>query len=343
VTSPKRLRREGGPFAWLIRWRSSASRIERSREMTVGSSDLRIFQRQPWLRVSVTGSLLVVAACTARLPEPVTLPQPDVRAPTYIGRIHDYRGAAAAIAGVFERELGIPPFPVTFYFYPDRAAFERALVDSGQDVRSARDTAAAMVGVGMHGRILLNNEGLNRVSWPDRVRMLAHELVHSLQYELTGGLRGVSEQWLREGFAEWVALMTVDRLGGRPLRDLRDQQLALFRASDRSKAPRLDDMATFAQWVPLANRREIATYSQAFLAVDFLVERHGAAAIVEYFRQFTSTRDRRAAFRTVFGEEPAAFAAAVDERLGIRRRIPESESRIPHRSSRIANRRVPDP
>jgi hypothetical protein len=267
----------------------------------------------------VAGSLLFLAACAARLPEPVTLPQAGVGVPTHIDRIYSYSGAVAAIADVFRHELGVEPFPVTFHFYRDTAAFEEALVEFGQERGLARDTAEAMRGVGTHGRVLINYDALDRLRWPDRVRLLAHELVHSLQYELTGGIRGTSEQWLREGFAEWVALMTVDRLGGRSLRDLRGQQLAVFRASDRSSAPRLDDMVTFAQWVPLTGRRDIAPYSQAFLAVDALVERHGTRAIIEYFRLFASTRDYRLAFRRAFGEERGAFEAALDERLGIRR------------------------
>jgi hypothetical protein len=234
---------------------------------------------------------------------------------------------------VFSRELGVQPFPVTFHFYPDRAAFEAGLVEAGQDAASARETAAAMVGVGMHGRVLLNHDGLDAIPWPERVRMLAHELVHSLQYELADGSRGTSEQWLREGFAEWVAFMTVERLGGYPLADLRHHQLALFRASDRSRAPRLDDMLTFAQWVPLAGRHEIAPYPQAFLAADLLVERHGAPAIIGYFRQFASTHDYELAFRRAFREDRAAFEAALDERLGIRRRIPNPSSLIPKRTS----------
>jgi hypothetical protein len=301
-------------------------KIKRSEERPFGSSDLRISWPQAWLRLGVTGSLLVLAACAARLPEPVTLPQAGVGVPTHIDRIYDYQGALAAVASVFEHELGVAPFPVTVHFYPDVAAFERALVEFGQDAEAARGTAEAMRGVGMHGRVLLNHDAMDRLRWPDRVRMLAHELVHSLQYALTGGIRGTSEQWLREGFAEWVALMTVDRLGGRSLRDLRAQQLAAFRASDRSRAPRLDDMVSFAQWVPLANRRDIVPYSQAFLAVDYLVERHGAPAIIDYFRLFASTRDFRLAFHRAFGEERGAFEAVLDERLGIRRR----ESRIPH-------------
>jgi hypothetical protein len=154
------------------------------------------------------------------------------------------------------------------------------------------------------------------------VRVLAHEIIHSLQYELAGGMRGTSEQWLREGFAEWAALTVIDDLGGRPLADLRAQQQALFRRSDRSRAPRLEQMATFDQWVALVARRELAAYSQAFLSVDFLVSRHGPAAVVEYFRQFATTTDRHAAFRRAFGEDRAAFETALDAHLAIRRRGP---------------------
>lgn len=268
--------------------------------------------------------ILIASACAVRLPDPVTLPQPDARPALHLDQIYDYQGAAVAIAAVLERELGVAPFPVTVHFYPDTAAFEAALVKFGQDPDMARDTAEAMRAVGMRGRVLLTNDMLEPLPWRDRVRVLTHELIHALQYELTGGLRGTSEQWLREGFAEWVSLMVLDRLRGPELRVLRAQQLTLFNRSDRARAPRLDEMVNFEQWIGVVNRRGIAPYSQAFLTVDFLVERHGAPTIVEYLRQFASTRDRRAAFRRVFGEEPAAFEAAVDEWLGIRRRaIPD--------------------
>jgi len=265
-------------------------------------------------------AILLIPACAARLPEPVTLPRPDLRPASHIDQIYGYPAAAAAIAAVLERELGVPPFPVTFHFYRNVAAFEAALLELGHDRSTARQTATVMRGIGTARRVLLNTQALDPISWQDRVRVLAHELVHSLQYELAGGRRGASEQWLREGFAEWVALMILDRLRGRPLSELRDQQLQVFRSSDRSRAPRLDGMVSFQQWIAIVNRRDIAPYSQAFLAVDFLVERHTAPAIVEYFRQFASTRDRTAAFRTAFGEDRAAFETALDARLRITRR-----------------------
>jgi hypothetical protein len=263
---------------------------------------------------------LTAVGCAAAVPSAVTAPDPAVRAVEHIDRIYDYPTAVASIAAALERRLGIQPFPVTFHFVAGERAFESALVEFGQDPLIARDTASVMRAVGMRRRVLLNNEALDRISWRGRVRVLAHELIHSLQYELAGGLRGTSEQWLREGFAEWAALTVIDDLSGRPLADLRAQQQALFRRSDRSRAPRLDQMATFDQWVALVERRELAAYSQAFLSVDFLVSRHGPGAVVDYFRQFASTADRHAAFRRAFGEDRAAFEAAVDAHLGIRRR-----------------------
>lgn len=270
--------------------------------------------------VTLLVAALLLPACAARVPEPVTLPRPDLSPASHIDQIYGYPAAVAAIAAVLERELGVPPFPVTFHFYRNVAAFEAALLELGHDRPTARQTATVMRGIGTARRVLLNTEALDPISWQDRVRVLAHELVHSLQYELAGGRRGASEQWLREGFAEWVALMILDRLRGRPLGELREQQMEVFRTSDRSRAPRLDSMVSFPQWIAIVERRDIAPYSQAFLAVDFLVERHTAPAIVEYFRQFASTRDRNAAFLKAFGEDRAAFETALDARLRIRRR-----------------------
>lgn len=275
---------------------------------------------RPGLLPAAVLLLAALGGCAAAVPAAVSLPHPTARAVSHVDRIYDYPAAAASIAAVLEREMGVCPFPVTFHFYPDVPAFETGLVAFGLDPLAARDTATVMRGVGMRGRVLLNNDALQHISWPSRIRVLAHELIHSLQYELAGGIRGTSEQWLREGFAEWAALLVVDRLHGRPLDDLRRQQQALFRRSDRSRAPRLDDMVTYDQWIRLADRQELAAYSQAFLTVDFLVSRHGAPAVIEYFRQFAATADRAAAFTRAFGESRATFESAAGEHLGIRRR-----------------------
>jgi hypothetical protein len=60
------------------------------------------------------------------------------------------------------------------------------------------------------------------------------------------------------------------------------------------------------------------TYNQAFLAVDFLIERRSHPAAVEYFRLFARSDDRLANFRTAFSEDFSAFGrefAAYIDRL----------------------------
>src|SRR5262249_62084198 len=57
-------------------------------------------------------------------------------------------------------------------------------------------------------------------AWPGG---LAHELTHVVQYQLAGGRRGRSEQWLREGMADWVACQVLERLGVSSFRDERAQ------------------------------------------------------------------------------------------------------------------------
>ncbi|MEX2663570.1 MAG: hypothetical protein WD227_16685 [Vicinamibacterales bacterium] len=278
-------------------------------------------RRTPWTlrrHTVVLALALLFPACGAH--PPITLPRPDLRPPSHIDQVYGYQSAVTAIAAVIERELGVPPFPVTFDFYLDDAAFEKGLRELGHDPVTARETARVMRGVGVPGRVLVNSQVLEPMSWGDRVRVLAHELVHSLQYQLAGGNRGTSEQWLREGFAEWVALMVLDRLRARPFAELRDQQWAAFRGSARSRAPRLDEMIDFPQWIAVVSRPNVAVYSQAFLAAEVLVQRHGAPAVISYFRQYASIPDRPTAFRAAFGEDPAAFEAVLEARLGIKRR-----------------------
>ncbi len=264
------------------------------------------------------------AGCAAAL-EPRTVgfsydaPEPPPRA-----RIGSYEQASAAIAAAFEHDLGFPAFTATLRLFPDARRFEAALLDVGYEPALARDTARVMAGVGGHRGVLLNESMLARMSWPDRVALLAHELTHSLQYELGGGRRGASDQWLREGFAEWVAMRVLERLRAVRPTDYRRLKLEQLQATSAAKAPRFDDMATFPQLVALAAREDIAPYAQAFLAVDLLIERHGLAAVIDYFERFAASDDRRGNFAAAFGESLPAFEAVLRERLWPGRRSPRT-------------------
>jgi hypothetical protein len=243
------------------------------------------------------------AARVAPIPEPSGPPKPAAR-------IDDYQDAVQAIGAVLRRDLGLPVPSVSLYLYPDRDAFVRGL---GSDLKFeptlAQDWVSFERGVGGSDKILVNEAGLASAPWPERIRFLAHELTHMIQYDLAGGRRSTSEQWLREGYAEWVSYRVADALGLRPYAQLRATRLRqLQNLRDQKAAPVLSQLSTFPQWLAWRGRQggEVA-FNQVFLAVDFLLERRGNQAAVEYFRLFAQSDDRLAHFRTAFGEDLPAF------------------------------------
>lgn len=254
----------------------------------------------------------IVSGCaTARWPRLVSVPDPDLRPAFRLDAIFDYGTAVTTIAAIFERDLGFPRFPVTFQFHRNREAFEAALVAVGYPLALARSTASTMSAVGGHRGVLLNDAALGSVSWPERIALLAHEMGHSLQYELGGGGRGTSDQWLREGFAEWVSIRVLERLDAVSMFDARRARLRELAVAGRSKTPRLSDLVTFPQWVKVGRQHGSVTYAFAFIAVDRLLERHGVAAVLAYFRRFASSMDRAGNFRAAFGEDLETFETAL--------------------------------
>jgi hypothetical protein len=263
----------------------------------------------------LAAGLTAALACAPPLePRVITLPDPGAVPAAHITDIRDYRRAAETIAALLEREVGVPRFPVALRFFPTPEAFEQMLLQVGYDPKLARETAREMRAVGGYRGVLLNESKLVTLSWADRVALLAHELTHSLQYELGGGKRGASDQWLREGFADWTAMRVAERLGVLRRGELRRQRIEAFRSSGERIWP-LAEMVTFPQWVALSARSDGESYLQAFFAVDFLVERYGVPAILDYFSRFARSDDRLGNFRATFGEELAAFEKALAARL----------------------------
>jgi hypothetical protein len=261
----------------------------------------------------------IASACaTTAGPRVVALPDASLRPTFQIDAIADYGVAIATIGAIAERDLGFPPFPLAFHFHADRAALEAALLESGYHPDLARQTARTMDGIGGHRRILLNEGAMARLEWRPRVAMLAHEFAHSVQYELGGGIRGASDQWLREGFAEWFSVKVMERLKAWSLADARRRYQIELRSRRRSGMLRLDDMVTFPQWVALGTQRHRAPYAQAFLAVDFLIERHGVERVIDYFARFARRQDRLGNFLEAFGEDLASFETALLESLAKR-------------------------
>lgn len=216
-----------------------------------------------------------------------------------------------SVATVLVTRLGLPlTTPVRAYLYASQAEFERGLVAQAHVNPSlARDQATFATGVGTAHGIFLRGDKLGSMPLAARVGVLAHELTHVSQYELAGGRRGVSEQWLREGFAEYVKFRTVESLGLRSYVQSRTAMVTAVRQALRSTPfPDLDTLDANRDWVEMRRQAgSLATYGQAFLATDRLIDRVGHRTVVEYFRHAGASRNRDAAFEAVFGVSRAAY------------------------------------
>ena len=276
------------------------------------------------LTMSAAVTSAAAAACTASTGGPVVLSIPDVRAQSVrVGAwIDTYDTAVVSIAAIMERDLGLPAIQASLYFYADRNAFQHALVLDGYEPTFARDAAATLSGIAGFRRVVLNDANLHWLEWPNRVALLAHELTHTVQYEFSRGRRSTSEQWLREGFAEWVEVYVMDVLDFTTWDQAR--AIALQRVRDAARKqplPTFTEMVTYPDWVRTIQRSgEAAVYAQALLAAELLISRHGREAVVGYFRLFETSEDRLANFRAAFGQDLSAFEVVFRDHIaGIRR------------------------
>jgi hypothetical protein len=265
-----------------------------------------------WLALAVVAAGCAPAAGPSLVRVERTIPPPLPADPT------DER-LLATVSWALTQRIGLPlSLPVHVHFYPNQAEFERALTaEARSDSPLVKDQARYATGVGTANGIHLRGDRLASVPLEVRVALFAHELTHVSQYELAGGRRATSEQWLREGFADWVQFRTTDLLSIRPYAESRRRMVEVVRRSGPAdRFPSLGMLVSNRQWV-LA-RTELgsaATYGQAFLATDWLIQRHGSDRVVDYFRRFASVDDRARNFRAAFGHPPGEFAQEFRARL----------------------------
>lgn len=263
-----------------------------------------------------------VACGPAVVREPRVIALPAASAETEAVASWDYPAAFAAIVAALERHIGLPRPEVNLVLFPDRRSFEAGLAAAEYQPETARRVSVAFQAVGGANVVLANERSFHGLAWRDRVQLIAHELVHSVQYRLGGGRRGTSEQWLREGFAELVSMQVVEHLGLGDAKGLRAQfvaqQASLLGAAGTSRqlVP-FAGLSTFAQWTAAQSRYEFPLYLQAFVAAEWLVERHGRDAVVRYFSLFATSQDREANFEEAFGSSLADF----DSQFGTRWQI----------------------
>ena len=190
-------------------------------------------------------------------------------------------------------------------------------MEDGLPAGLAQQVASTLDAVGRPGKVLVNETAFRNLRWPQRVRVLSHELTHTAQYALAGGRRGASEQWIREGFAEWVSWRVIEELKLGTLASQRGRaERRVLAARHSHNLPPLAELVTGQDLLSqLARHRLAPIYDQAFLGVDMLIAEHGVQRVFDYFRLFGESDDRMTNFESAFGEPMASFHARFKDRL----------------------------
>ncbi|MBI2216112.1 MAG: hypothetical protein HYU51_02345 [Candidatus Rokubacteria bacterium] len=268
---------------------------------------------------ATTALALAVAGC-ARATQVLPVQIDPDPAPTSAGlAVRGYDSGVRAIAYLMVTELRLPlPGQLTVFVYPTRAEYERGLIrDGGLSATGAVRIARASLGLARHRRLFVNDEALRgspRRAW---LSLVAHELAHLTQYELAGGRRGRSEQWLREGMADWVATRILERLGEAGV-NTRQRALRAVAAADTDGREPVDLVVLGHPrgWnARLSAIGTAPTYGLALLLTDELVRRHGFDRLIGYFRAFARADDRFGQFRRAFGESLGEFERGALDRI----------------------------
>jgi hypothetical protein len=260
------------------------------------------------------------AACSAHDATPRIVAAPpaiETARPTGAGApapVRDYASALAAIVDRLERDLRLPRVEVELQLFESRRQFEQGLMKAGYSRGLARQAASTFHAIGGAQTMFVNGAELSQYPWDQQVRLIAHEAAHSVQYRLAGGVRGTSEQWLREGFADYVSCRVTAALGYRSVAWQRDTLLApLARIEIGVRPAPLSQLRTFGQWTRAQSRYEVPLYPLAFIASELLIEDKGMEAMVRYFEASRPGTDPDESFSRAFGISLERFEATFGQ------------------------------
>lgn len=217
--------------------------------------------------------------------------------------------AVHRIAYVLRHELHVPvPLRFAVHLYDSTERFVEGLVaDAAVAPSVAAQLAEFAMGVAVPHNFLLRATAGDLATGPEALRLISHELTHLGQIELAGERGPV--HWLAEGMAEWTAHTVLERLGLASMATYRMAVVPDVKARLVAD-PHLElaAMATPSDFLATHRRRgTMATYHLAFTLADYLIQREGFPAVLEYFRAFRRSDDAAANFRSAFGQDVAAF------------------------------------
>jgi hypothetical protein len=247
-----------------------------------------------------------------------------------------------SIAWLMRHRLDLPfPPDIKAYVFVNQAAFVDGLIKvAGEKADDVRDRARFAFGVATGDGLFLRGDYLARMNLAGRSSLVAHELTHVSQSRLREGGRGRPAQWILEGHAEWVKFKVVELLGYRAYAESRDIMMRAALGSTIKFFPDLPALTSNAAWTEATGRLgALATYGQAFLAVDWLVEQYGSAKLLEFLGRFALDTDPREHWRTVFPISYRQFADEFRTRLeGLGRPTPPAGADSPAASPPSSSR-----
>lgn len=244
----------------------------------------------------------------------------DDRAPATLGADADDLTLAQAVARLMREKLDLPfPSDTKIYLYVNQGTYAEGLIrDGGLKKDDAWDGARFSGGASSKRGMFLRADYLARSPLLDRVALIAHELAHVSQREMRQGNQRAPRRWIVEGHADWVKFQILELLSIRSYSESRDEirRSILHSRTPVRLFPGLAALVSGGQWTKAANQLGIpATYGQAFLAVDWLVERYGIAKLHEFLRRFALNTDTREHWRSVFPIPDEEFAREFRARL----------------------------
>lgn len=225
---------------------------------------------------------LKAAGCTIpERPQLLSISNPPFFKPRTPTEVKSWEEAMAIVITVCSQELGLPVVePLYLHLYKDTNAY--AAYASGRG-RLPDEMANFSIAVAQENRIHINLERTKGRSWISLVRILAHEYTHTVEHTFTGSHRR-GAQWIREGFASWVAAKVLHAIGWE------DYATSLRRArqavvAEKDSLPRLSELDDPRDWIKIASQPKgsIMTYGLALVAVDRLMEKKGVPDMIQYF------------------------------------------------------------
>jgi len=273
------------------------------------------------MRSVLVVTLALVAGCAAATPYRTSSLVFDAAETSALGSDPDEVHIARVVARVLRDRLQLPlPAETTVRVYVNQATFAEGLMRDGAQIRDeAWDRARVGIAAASPRGLFVRGDLVNGMRLMDKVAVMAHELAHVSQIEMSrDGSRATPASWILEGHADWVKYQVLELLGMRTYLESREEvKRTILRAATPIRFfPPLGEIADADRWTDASIRLGwAATYGQAFLAIDMLVERYGIEKLHTYQRRFSTDADPNSHWAAVFPITSSEFVRQSRARL----------------------------